>query len=73
MNPMGMMSGPMVLMPAYGRSYSTSEEAVQAWKNGKDFKAVGSGYCSIRDLEYLKAHCSTAWIAWNRVDEVRII
>lgn len=70
---MNFFSGPLVLMPAYGRIYKTSEEAVQDWKDGKDFKAVGSGYCSIRDLEYLKAHCSTAWIAWNRVDEVRII
>lgn len=70
---MNFYSGPLVLMPAYGRIYKTSEEALQDWKDGKDFKVVGSGYCSIRDLEYLKAHCSTAWIAWNRVDEVRVI
>jgi hypothetical protein len=73
MNPMGMMSGPMVLMPAYGKSYTTAEEAVQAWKSGMDFKIVGGGYCSIRDLDYLKNHCSTLWIDWNRIDSIRVM
>lgn len=73
MTAMGMMSGPMTLMPAYGRLYNTSEEAVEAWKSGSDFKIVGGGYCSIRDLEYLKNHCSTLWIHWNRIDSIRIL
>jgi hypothetical protein len=72
-NAMGMMSGPMVLMPAYGRSYNTSEEAVTAWKSGADFKIVGGGYCSIRDLDYIKNHCSTLWIDWNRIDSIRVL
>ena len=69
---MNFASGPVVLMPAYGRMYLSSEDAVNDWNNGKDFKVVGAGYCSNRDLGYLKDHCSTAWIAWNRVDQVRV-
>jgi hypothetical protein len=73
MTAMGMMSGPMVLMPAYGKLYSTSQEAVEAWNSGSDFKIVGGGYCSIRDLDYIKNHCSTLWIHWNRIDSIRVM
>ena len=72
MNAVGMMSGPIVLMPAYGKAYKTSQEAVEAWKNGQDFKIVGGSYCSIRDMDYLVDHCSTIWIDWNRIDSVRV-
>jgi len=70
---MNFASGPLVLMPAYGRVYLSSEDALLDWKTGKDFKVVGAGYCSIRDIEYIQSNASTVWIAWNRVDEVRIM
>lgn len=45
----------LFLLPAYGRSYKTTEEILTEWEAGKDFKLYGSGsYCSIRDLERLQ-------------------
>jgi hypothetical protein len=41
----------MVVAPAYGRDYSSSQKALDAWKSGVDFKLMPSGqYCSIRDF-----------------------
>jgi len=42
----------IVLVPAYGRKYNR-EGVIEDWINGKDFRSP-SGYCSIRDIEYLK-------------------
>ena len=50
----------LVVMPAYGRSYSTSEQAIADWKSGKDFKIVNGPYCSIRDLDYIE--CDSVWV-----------
>lgn len=67
------VSGPLNLLPAYGRVYGNAEEALEAWRSGKDFKIVGGNYCSIRDKGLLKSVCSTAYILWNRADAVRVI
>ena len=49
-----MIGNPTILLPAYGRSYQTAEEAEQDWKDGKDFfDAVHKTYCSIRDFGIL--------------------
>jgi hypothetical protein len=50
----------LVVMPAYGRSYATSEQVIADWKSGKDFKVVNGPYCSIRDLDYLD--CDAVWV-----------
>ena len=44
------------VVPAYGADYKTSEEALEAWRSGKDFKIqdishpYDGSYCSNRDL-----------------------
>lgn len=41
------------IKPAYGRKYSSPEEAVAAWKDGRDFKIIRGPYLSIRDSDQL--------------------
>ena len=45
---------PHTLTPAYGRDYTSATDAIQAFKEGKDWVANGrdgsSTYCSIRDV-----------------------
>jgi len=59
-NALNQVSGPVVLMPAYGRKYKNGIDALADWKAGKDFKVVNGPYCSIRDLHQLNA--SSVWI-----------
>lgn len=60
---LAMCSSPLILIPAYGRSYDTMEEIKAAWESGKDFHMYGySGYCSVRDLDALRNECSTLTI-----------
>lgn len=51
-----------MIMPAYGRQYTTSEQAKADWNSGKDFKIVGGPYLSIRDVNYLKDTYSSVWL-----------
>ena len=54
---------PIVLLPAYGRTYETPAEIRKDWEAGKDFKVHGLGcYCSIRDLSELRKGASTVYI-----------
>lgn len=54
------VSSPILLIPAYGRSYPTAEAMREAWESGKDFKVYGwSGYCSVRDLDALRHESSS--------------
>ena len=58
-----MLFQPMMLLPAYGKTYTTSAEIETAWKAGKDFKMNGSGgYCSIRDMNTLMEGTSSLTI-----------
>ena len=57
-----MNAKPLMIMPAYGRQYTTSEEAKSDWTNGKDFKIIGGPYLSIRDISYLKDTYSSVWL-----------
>jgi hypothetical protein len=57
-----MNSKPLMIMPAYGRQYKTSEEAKADWNAGKDFKIVNGPYLSIRDVNYLKDAYSSVWL-----------
>ena len=57
-----MNSKPLMIMPAYGRQYKTSEEAKADWNAGKDFKIVNGPYLSIRDVNHLKDTYSSVWL-----------
>ena len=57
-----MNSKPLMIMPAYGRQYVTSEQAKADWNAGKDFKIVNGPYLSIRDVNYLKNTYSSVWL-----------
>ena len=57
-----MNSKPLMIIPAYGRQYKTSEQAKADWNAGKDFKIVGGPYLSIRDVKYLKDTYSSVWL-----------
>ena len=54
----------MIIKPAYGLNYKTKEACLLAWLGGKDFKLVNGPYCSIRDIEYMKADFDTIEIYW---------
>jgi hypothetical protein len=45
----------ITLTAAYGRKYTTEAEAMAAWKSGLDFKILNGPYCSIRDIDMIKA------------------
>ena len=47
----------LILKPAvYSKPYPQNMGEVEAaWNNGQDFKIVGGPYCSIRDIEAIKA------------------
>ena len=44
----------ILLLPAYGRYYSSEKDMVKDWQNGVDFKVLNGPYCSIRDLDTMK-------------------
>ena len=48
------MINTIYLLPAYGRVYKTAEQALQDWRNGKDFKMYNGPYCSIREIQIIK-------------------
>ena len=43
----------VVLLPAYGRSYTTKKAVMSDWLAGKDFRIEAGPYTSIRDLDAL--------------------
>lgn len=47
------MLRPLILFPAYGRTYRNTAEMAADWNAGKDFRIIGGPYCSIRDLNKL--------------------
>ena len=59
MNALSQVSSPMILIPAYGRSYSTKAAMLADWEAGKDFKILRGPYTSIRDIEGLRDMAST--------------
>ena len=59
MNPLSQVSSPMILIPAYGRSYSTKASMLADWNSGKDFKILNGPYCSVKDIEGLRDMAST--------------
>lgn len=63
--------GILVLIPAYGRRYTTWEAAKADWEAGKDFKIEGGGpYCSIRNEEQLNAEFGDIIIRYGKNNEM---
>ncbi len=54
---MGIGSNMIYLVPAYGRSYKTRDDMIEAWKEGSDFKILSGpwtgAYTSMRDTREL--------------------
>lgn len=45
----------LLLMPAYGQTYYTTEAMAEAWDKGDDFKVYLSGrYTSVRDVAMMR-------------------
>jgi len=57
-----MKDNQLMIMPAYGRQYKTSQEAKADWEAGKDFKIVNGPYVSIRDINSLKDKYTSVWL-----------
>ena len=67
------VSSQIVLQAAYGRFYKTEERAVNAWKNGADFKIVNGPYCSVRDSVALANESSAVYIQYGSRKFVRVL
>ena len=50
------MSCPAILVPAYGRTYITQKELVDAYLSGVDFRMLNGAYCSCRDFIGKEVH-----------------
>ena len=57
---------PLFLTAAYGRKYTSREQAVKDWQAGKDFKIDDGPYCSIRDIELMRKEFSNIYIIYER-------
>jgi len=54
------VSSPLILIPAYGRTYASPKRMIEDWNEGKDFRIMGHGcYTSIRDYSELTANSSS--------------
>jgi hypothetical protein len=65
MNLLAQVSSPMFLLPAYGRSYKTKQEALSAWNSGKDFQIYRGPYCSKRDIDQLHDLADRVYIQYD--------
>jgi hypothetical protein len=67
--------GFIVLVPAYGRTYNTTEEVKEDWYNGLDFRIINGPYCSIRDKALIKKDFGAAYIRFglNREKTIQVI
>lgn len=56
----------LMVLPAYGRNYTTEDAALQDWFCGKDFKIAGGPYFSIRDKNTLAGEGITSLLlVWD--------
>lgn len=65
MTALNQTTSPMFLVAAYGRSYKTKQQALEAWHSGKDFQIVNGPYCSIRDIEQMYEMSSGVYIQYD--------
>lgn len=65
-----------LLLPAYGRVYTAMDQAVKDWVLGKDFHIFEGPYCSIRDVEKMRAAghktVTLSWVQDNRIQTVTL-
>lgn len=66
------MAQRITLVAAYGRVYSTKEEALNAWRCGKDFKILNGPYCSNRDIHHLLRMNDEVCILISTGQQIRI-
>lgn len=59
------VTSPIFLVAAYGRTYKTREQVLDAWRSGRDFKIVDGPYCSVRDYELLTQDFSNVYICYG--------
>ena len=59
------VTSPLFLLPAYGRTYKTRQQALDAWTSGKDFQILDGPYCSIRDIKALQSMSSGVYIQYD--------
>ena len=43
----------IILLPAYGRTYTSVESLLKDWQDGKDFRIAQGPYTSVRDRQRL--------------------
>ena len=65
MTALNQVSSPVFLLPAYGRTYKTKQQAINAWQDGKDFQIYNGPYCSIRDIDALRQMSSGVYIQYT--------
>ena len=59
------MSLPLVLIPAYGRTYTTAAAAKADWLDGLDFRIMDGPYTSCRDAQAIQTEHGGANIYWR--------
>ena len=65
MTALNQVSSPVFLLPAYGRRYTSRQQALSAWQAGKDFQIYNGPYCSIRDIDALKQMSSGVYLQYE--------
>lgn len=53
------VSSPLMLRPAYGKTYETAADMLAGWNAGDTFRIFGGPYCSIRDIVALRNDSSS--------------
>ena len=66
MTALNQVSSPVFLLPAYGRKYTSRQQALKAWQDGKDFQIYNGPYCSIRDIQELRRISSGVYIQYEK-------
>lgn len=65
----------MLMLAGYemDKMIATTDELVEAWNAGKDFKIFqGRGYCSIRDIDTLMEEYDHIWLRALLLDAVEV-
>lgn len=69
-----MLPDKMILIPAYARTYTSKEQVLQAWNEGKDFQSMTGSYTSKTESNMLKnMGYDTIQIRYGKRNEKAII
>ena len=61
----------IILVPAYGRSYTSKKAVLVDWETGKDFKIESGPYTSVKDKESLEKEFGTIIFKYGKKLEKR--